>query len=540
MTHARFIVGDARATLRGLPDASVDLVITSPPFLALRSYLPADHPAKAAEIGTEPTPGEFLDALLDIVEECRRVLTPHGSLCFELGDTYSGSGGGGGDYLPGGLREGQQQFAGSAASMRESNAAHWRQKNRRKPNDFPDRDDTPRPNRNGRRVRSEDEAAGILQARSRPGPEQRDNNPGWPLDKSLCLVAESFRWALAYGRNPFTGRTLAPWRIRNVVRWVRPNPPVGALGDKFRPATSDIVVACTSKTRWFDLDAVKQPLADSPGNRYVRKVSDVDTQGRDQDGATANKITKDYDPALSAGAPPLDWWKVNARGYTGSHYATYPPELIDRLIKAMCPQRVCTTCGEPSRRITEKTDEYAAARAAVGDSDRSTGLNGTTQYANGKHMESAEMVTTGWTDCGHNTWRKGVVLDPFAGTGTTLAVATGHGHDAIGIDLDERNADLAAERVGFFLTVEVAAGAVMSPQAATDPKAGTPAPTNNEVTARCECGHYHTFFGCQTEPAGVECDHFCTCQEYAPIDSAPIYTQDQPYPRAFWPERNVT
>jgi DNA modification methylase len=47
----------------------------------------------------------------------------------------------------------------------------------------------------------------------------------------------------------------------------------------------------------------------------------------------------------------------------------------------------------------------------------------------------------------------GTVLDPFAGSGTTLAVATGHGRHAIGIDLDPRNADLATERVGFFLEV---------------------------------------------------------------------------------------
>ncbi len=62
--------------------------------------------------------------------------------------------------------------------------------------------------------------------------------------------------------------------------------------------------------------------------------------------------------------------------------------------------------------------------------------------------------TLGWTvcDCTNPTYRNGIVLDPFAGTGTTLAVATGHNRDAIGIDLDERNADLAAQRVGMFLT----------------------------------------------------------------------------------------
>jgi hypothetical protein len=48
-------------------------------------------------------------------------------------------------------------------------------------------------------------------------------------------------------------------------------------------------------------------------------------------------------------------------------------------------------------------------------------------------------VTLGWTDCGHDNYRPGVVLDPFAGTGTTLAVADCHGRDAIGIDIDERN-----------------------------------------------------------------------------------------------------
>ena len=107
---ARYLVGDVRATLATLEPASVDLVLTSPPFLALRSYLPADHAAKPLEIGSEATPGAYIDTLLDVVEACARVLAPHGSMVFELGDTYSGSGGAGGDYNPGGLRDGQSAF----------------------------------------------------------------------------------------------------------------------------------------------------------------------------------------------------------------------------------------------------------------------------------------------------------------------------------------------------------------------------------------------------------------------------------------------
>ena len=45
-------------------------------------------------------------------------------------------------------------------------------------------------------------------------------------------------------------------------------------------------------------------------------------------------------------------------------------------------------------------------------------------------------------------------LDPFSGSGTTLAVAQALGRDAIGIDLDESNADLCRERVGLFLQVD--------------------------------------------------------------------------------------
>jgi site-specific DNA-methyltransferase (cytosine-N4-specific) len=91
-TPARFIVGDTRAVTATLPDGSVDFIMCSPPFLALRSYLPADHPDKANEIGSEATPAEFIQIMLELSAEWRRVLAPHGSIVVELGDTYSRSG----------------------------------------------------------------------------------------------------------------------------------------------------------------------------------------------------------------------------------------------------------------------------------------------------------------------------------------------------------------------------------------------------------------------------------------------------------------
>jgi site-specific DNA-methyltransferase (cytosine-N4-specific) len=115
---ARFIVADVFAGLATLETGSVDLVITSPPFLALRSYLPADHPDKGKEIGSEATPSEFIDVLLRVTEELRRVLAPHGSICVELGDTYAGSGGAGGDYGENGWRQHQEAFGGSGRLAR--------------------------------------------------------------------------------------------------------------------------------------------------------------------------------------------------------------------------------------------------------------------------------------------------------------------------------------------------------------------------------------------------------------------------------------
>lgn len=67
--------------------------------------------------------------------------------------------------------------------------------------------------------------------------------------------------------------------------------------------------------------------------------------------------------------------------------------------------------------------------------------------------QTAERVTLGWSDCSHDAWRRGRVLDPFAGSGTTLEAATGLGRDCIGFDLDARNAELARQRVGLFLEV---------------------------------------------------------------------------------------
>ncbi|HET6919848.1 MAG TPA: DNA methyltransferase, partial [Jiangellaceae bacterium] len=73
-----------------LPDASVDLVVTSPPYFGLRSYRD-DGEHYAGQIGAEATPQEFLDALIAATREMARVLKPAGSIFVNLGDKFSGA-----------------------------------------------------------------------------------------------------------------------------------------------------------------------------------------------------------------------------------------------------------------------------------------------------------------------------------------------------------------------------------------------------------------------------------------------------------------
>jgi hypothetical protein len=74
----RILIGDCRDVLKTLPDDSVHCCVTSPPYWALRSYLPAEHPNKHLEIGSEPTLQQWVDTMVEVFREVRRVLRPDG------------------------------------------------------------------------------------------------------------------------------------------------------------------------------------------------------------------------------------------------------------------------------------------------------------------------------------------------------------------------------------------------------------------------------------------------------------------------------
>jgi len=97
---------DCLEGLKQLPDNSINCCVTSPPYWGLRDY------GVEGQIGLEKTPEEYVAKMVEVFREVKRVLRDDGTLWLNLGDCYNGSGGAGGDYNKGGLKEGQPKYPG--------------------------------------------------------------------------------------------------------------------------------------------------------------------------------------------------------------------------------------------------------------------------------------------------------------------------------------------------------------------------------------------------------------------------------------------
>jgi DNA modification methylase len=85
MSEHRIIQGDVMDGLRTLPDGCVQCTVTSPPYFALRDY------RVDGQIGLEETPEQFIQKMVGVFHEVKRVTRPDGVLFLNLGDSYSGS-----------------------------------------------------------------------------------------------------------------------------------------------------------------------------------------------------------------------------------------------------------------------------------------------------------------------------------------------------------------------------------------------------------------------------------------------------------------
>ena len=424
--------GDTLEVLKSWPDDFVDTIVTSPPYWGLRDY------GVEGQIGLEPTLDEYLDKLLVVTGELQRVLKPTGVMFWNHGDCYGGSGCGKGDY-------------------RENYSLSKPERYKDKPNP---------------------------QLKLRP----------------KCLAGQNYRLILRMVDEQ-------NWILRNSICWWKPNAMPSSVKDRFSNSYEPVFMLVKNKKYDFDLDAVRVPHRTNEGRPpgVVRKrifnyrVRDAEKKAKmcPQFKASKeeierykflghqnpNRVGRDYkDPEKaieakmnwykhprqktqkedykvggmknapepgepnafhSVGKNPGDVWKIPTHPFPEAHFATFPPKLIEPMIKASCPQWVCPKCGKVRVRITEK--EYVPHRKAK---NLTSPRENSSYIASQGKVCNAEYQTIGWTDCGCNAgWEAGICLDPFMGSGTTALVARKLARNYLGIELSEDYIKIAEERL---------------------------------------------------------------------------------------------
>jgi site-specific DNA-methyltransferase (adenine-specific) len=329
----QILVGDVRTRLAELPDASVNCIITSPPYFALRDYGHQD------QMGAEATVDGWVDGLAAICTELKRVLRPDGALFLNLGDGYS-----------------------------------------RHPREGADK-------------------------------------------KSLLLGPERLALRL----------TNTGWLLRNKVVWAKRNPMPSSVTDRLSTTHEFVYFFTRAPHYYFDLDAIRRTtdsavLRPQPSPRrsraahYPPRTAVPTVPGGSAPRVDLNQGLVDLRAAgrdtHPLGKNPGDVWELATASYRGAHFATFPVELVRRPLLATCPERVCDHCGTAWRRAAQSID---GRRLHIGP------------------LRPACACRT--------TWRPGVVLDPFMGSGTVALAAEQHRRDWIGIELNPTYARMADERL---------------------------------------------------------------------------------------------
>ncbi len=417
------LCGEAKTELAKLPADSINCCISSPPYWALRDYGTAtweggdpecDHKIPANELdpkypqgtshnirfirdncykcgakridqqlGLEPTFEEYIDKLCGIYDEVKRVLRPDGTCWVNLGDTYAGSGRGGG---------------GSYEKMCQS----FRR----------DRELIPK---------SDFQVPGIVA-------------------KSLCLIPQRFAIEMVN----------RGWILRNVIIWHKPNPMPSSAKDRFTVDFEYIYFFSKRKKYWFE----PQYEAHQSDTRTERLVGGTKSNERYSEAKENGVSTGTRMGNNPLGRNKRTVWTIPTQSFPEAHFATYPEKLVEPMVKSGCPEFICKKCGKARVKIYEKIVPGKALKQYKGkEYNARKGVSETSALrSNGpeynKFMAEHPPAFKGYTDCGCGAgWRPGIIIDIFAGSGTSCLVAAQNRRDWIGIELNQEYIEMAMRRI---------------------------------------------------------------------------------------------
>lgn len=439
--------GDALAVLAALPSESVHCMVTSPPYWSLRDY------GVAGQLGLEPTPELFIEKLVAIFREARRVLRDDGVCWVNLGDSYAGTGKSGGG-VQGEKRAGAGAEASTGKGTWQSPPAGL------KVGDlvgipwmfaFAARAD-------GWYLRGD-----VCWHKPNPMPESVS---GWSWQRCRVKVAGG-----AVARHGFAGsgrdKHGATISARDGAKWEPcPGCPKCETADglvlrrgSWRPTRAHefIFQLAKSPDYFCDAQAVAEPTSGSAHDRGggVHPKTSAAGSGVRANGSYEAAITK-----LVAERNPRSVWTIQSEPFSASslgvedvdHFATFPSALPERCIRASTSEAgVCGACGAPVARVLGEKQSVGGAGAGNSQRVLAGGANGRqeTHLGSGVPWKPTTTTTTGWRptcECDAAVV-PATVLDPFNGAGTTGLVAAKLGRRYVGIELCAEYLDLTAKRI---------------------------------------------------------------------------------------------
>lgn len=386
--------------LKGLPSGKVHEWISSPPYFGLRSYLPKDHPDKIHEIGTEDTPEEYVEKMVEVFGEANRAMHDSGVFFLNLGDSYAQQGGRG------------------VATTQDSHRRY---------------------------------------AESRAKGESQKPAPGYKA-KDLYGIP----WAVAFAMREagWYLRQWMPWVKRNAMAESVEDRPGSSCESIFLFSKSasyyyDFIAARRPDAGYDQGNATgyKRPERQGSKSRGSDKgfVAGNGRNFRNNDlwfDSVGLLLNDDGDPL------GLD---TTVGSFKGAHFASFPRQLVEPLILCGSSENgVCPDCGNPWERqfvrdrvATRPGNETKVGRVSDDPDSPYEGHNGSVVGNRDPQRHCTKFTTTGWEPtckCG-KTAVPAIVGDMFAGTGQTLAVAREHGRVAIGCDIDARNLEFIHKRM---------------------------------------------------------------------------------------------